>query len=108
MLEEMTEVKVLTPSLTVYFMWVVTYNPSDFPGLYVVRKFLLSKAEDGTVANDPTSDCWSAETIDAVREKIPDGHTCVPRRPHYDPVIVEVWTTEEGAEWLRDDQHESH
>ena len=67
-------------------MWAVTRNPSDFPGKFVARKWLIGS---GTMA--VTADHHVADTLDDVRELLPPGLCMIPRNPNDDPVIVESW-----------------
>ncbi|QDT94288.1 hypothetical protein [Gimesia algae] len=63
------------------------YGPgtADLPGVYVCRRFEV----DRDVV--PTGDHWTAETLEAVREQLPEGLVCLPRFPEDDPNIIEVW-----------------
>ena len=63
-------------------VWVVYNSPKEYPGLYVARKW---------VNNVPTSEHISAESLDEIRKKIPQGLMRVPRTTQDDPVIVETW-----------------
>ena len=63
-------------------IYTVYFNPSDYPGLYVVRKF---KGER------PTDELYTGKTIEDVRLKIPEDKRQIGRMPGDDPVIVETW-----------------
>lgn len=63
-------------------IWVIYQNPTDRPGLFVARKWLLDKA---------TEELFEATTLQMVRDQLPTGLTCLPRSPMDDPVIVESW-----------------
>lgn len=63
-------------------------NPRDFPGKYVVRKWLIVKGVEGPV---PTEDKYVADTIEEVRLRIPSGFVRIERMMEDDPVIVESW-----------------
>ena len=67
-------------------MWAITHNPSDHPGKFVARKWLIGI---GTMA--ATADHHVADTLDAVRDKLPRDLIPIPRHPSDDPVIVESW-----------------
>lgn len=66
--------------------WTITRNPSDFPGLYVARRWVVRAGELIS-----TNDIRTAETLDGVREQLPRGLVALRRNPTDDPVIVEVW-----------------
>ena len=68
------------------FTYVVYFNPSDFPGRYVMRGFVNvdGEAKANAIA-------ISGETIEKVRAHIPKGLYRMERMPGDDPAIVEVW-----------------
>lgn len=68
-------------------IWVVYFNPSDFPGLYVLRA--QRPCSNGEIEKSPGA--LTADTLDEIRELIPPGLTRIPRFPEDDPVIVECW-----------------
>jgi len=67
-------------------LWTVYYNPSDYPGKFVARRFELDK---------PTHDVVVADTLDNVRAGIRMRATFLltrlDRNPGDDSVIVETW-----------------
>ena len=63
-------------------VWTIYSSPSDFPGRFVARKFVLDQ---------PTAEHVVGDTLEAVRRAIPPGLYRIPREPHDDPVIVEIW-----------------
>ena len=67
-------------------MFVVYFNPQDFPGKYVVRRHVVGR---GTVTIDaePLIVC---DSLHQARSAIP-ADTRLDRNPDDDPVIVEVW-----------------
>lgn len=68
--------------------WVV-YNTttSDFPGLYVARRFNISK---GNVT--ATRLYMTDKNIEVIRERLlMMGLVVIPRDPNDDPVILETW-----------------
>lgn len=67
-------------------MWTIYCNPSDLPGRYVVRPFLVTS--DGPV---PERRAWGASSLEGARAVIPPGCTRLGRHPTDDPVIVETW-----------------
>ena len=66
--------------------WVITENPSDFPGQFVARKWLIGS---GTTA--ATTEIFTGKTLDEVRDLLPAHLVKLPRDPNDDPVIVESW-----------------
>lgn len=66
-------------SLTI---WVVYDNPTDYPGRFVARKWL---------ADTPTQELRLADSLEELRQLLPDGLCCLPRSPVDDPKIVETW-----------------
>jgi len=97
------------PDDRVQVQFVVLHNHSEGPGVYVVRRCLITPgdiasrvsetmAPRGTfrIATDPPNmqtdrACVVAPTLELARGTIPDGLTCFPRSPEDDPAIVEVW-----------------
>ena len=63
-------------------LYVVFDKPADYPDLFVVRKFL----------NDiPDAVVGTADTLQKVREYIPEGLVNIGRHAEDDSKIVEVW-----------------
>jgi hypothetical protein len=68
-------------------LWTVYDHPRDYPDVWVARR-----SEVGVgAAPRPTSDMFTAETLDELRALLPRGLVCLARSPGDDPVIVEVW-----------------
>lgn len=67
-------------------IWTVYWSPNDFPGLFVARRWTVSKA--GVRA---TEDHFVADYIDELRMMLPPGLVRMQRDPDDDPVIYEVW-----------------
>lgn len=67
-------------------IWTVYWNPSDYPGVYVVRRCTVGAA-GVTMHDNPTV----ALTLDKARAAVPAHLLRLPRSPADDPVIVEVW-----------------
>lgn len=68
-------------------MWVIYKHPSDYPGKFVVRCWML-KGERIVAEVRP----WCVvETLEDARNNIPIGRINIGRRIPDDPVIVEVW-----------------
>lgn len=77
-----------TPSDGAMNVWVIYKNPSDFPGLFVVRRWESFYGIGNPIA-DPV--CRTAETLEAARNLIPDGLVLVARSPEDDPAVLETW-----------------
>ena len=67
-------------------MWVITQNPSDHPGQFVARQWII-----GGNGNSATAEHHVADTLDQVRAMLPPFLTMIPRDPRDDRVIVESW-----------------
>lgn len=67
-------------------MWVITQNPSDFPGKFVAREWLVGAGCQAATLNHHVAD-----TLDGVRAMLPVGLVVLPRDPSDDAVIVESW-----------------
>ena len=61
-------------------------HPRDFPGGFVVREWEISAGGMASVR------AWTAPSLEAARELIPEGLFCLQRDAADDPVIVETWT----------------
>lgn len=66
-------------------IWTITANPSDYPGKFVARRFLI----DGRIIA-ATTDIHIADDLEAVRAMLPKGLINIGRGDD-DPVIVESW-----------------
>jgi hypothetical protein len=64
-------------------LFVVYRSPSDFPGKYVVRRWL-----DAVPEREPLRVC---EQLDQARAAIPAGAAYIGRMREDDPAICEVW-----------------
>ncbi len=66
--------------------WCIYYNPTDFPGKYVVRPWVIT-------AKGPKADmrCAVRDSLAAARECVPRGLFCMLPSENDDPVIVETW-----------------
>lgn len=75
---------IINPALTMY---VVYENPSDYPGKFVVRRWLIYRG-----VRNPTKLAHAVGTsLEDVRCSIPHGLIQIDRSPSDDPVIVETW-----------------
>lgn len=63
-------------------IYTVYENPTDYPGKFVVRKFVLDK---------PTDWVKVADTLPEARATMPLGLFGMPRDPSDDPKIIETW-----------------
>lgn len=68
------------------FMWVVYDSPADFPGRFVVRKWVIRKSGE-----QPTTEVYHAKTLEGVRAMVSHGLVCIPRDENDNPNIVETW-----------------
>lgn len=67
-------------------MWIVCFNPSDYPGRYTVRVHVVTgqfSVQDSNV--------FVCQTLEEAREHVPKGATLLARHPDDDSVIVETW-----------------
>lgn len=69
-------------------LWVIYYNPSDYPGAYVVREQWV---REGKITR--AKQCVAVPTLDEARKAIPlRMHLYrIPAGPGDDPVVVETW-----------------
>jgi hypothetical protein len=70
-------------------MWfyVVYRNPSDYPGLYVVRRHWVHSG--GPIAE--AAPLIVTQSLDSARAVIPADLYNIGRYPEDDPAILEVW-----------------
>lgn len=68
-------------------LYVVYFNPKDFPDKFVARKFII----DYSGRQTPGHIIATANTIEEVRAKIPEGLYRQIRSENDDPCIVETW-----------------
>lgn len=69
-----------------WYHWVIYFNPSDYPGSYVVRAWKIDKNQ----AN-PMVACVVYKTLEEARKLASPGRVMIQRSPEDDPVIVETW-----------------
>lgn len=72
------------------WIYVVYFNPKDFPGEYVIRG--QSPNPDGTI--EAEARCIVASSLEVARKmlhQIRPGLVLLARHPEDDPVIVETW-----------------
>lgn len=70
-----------------FAIWTVYENPSDYPGLFVARMWIVTRQPEPV----PTDVVFTGPTLLSVRGKIPAGLHCIPRQPLDDVTIVETW-----------------
>jgi hypothetical protein len=68
-------------------LWVIYWNPSDFPGKHVVRRHLAGP-DHNVPDRTPTA---VVDTLEEARAAIPTNTINLRRFPNDDPCIVEVW-----------------
>lgn len=68
-------------------MYTVYENPTDFPGLFVVRRWFVTGAAIGA-ERQPFA---VGSSLADVRRHLPRGLYRTPRSEHDEPQIVETW-----------------
>jgi hypothetical protein len=69
-------------------MWVIYSRARDYPGRFVVRRFVTGPG--GREVRDPQ--LWANEpTLELARQALPPGLVCFARNPADDSAIEEVW-----------------
>jgi hypothetical protein len=63
-------------------LYTIYNSPVDYPGKFVVRKFIL---------DTPTDEVWVGDTLAQARNVIPVGLVCMSRAASDEAHIVEVW-----------------
>ena len=66
--------------------WAIYFNPTDAPGKYVVRRWVIGR---GTLT--PDANAQYADRLEDARGHVPSGRVCLPRLPDDERQIVEVW-----------------
>lgn len=67
-------------------MFVIFDKPKDYPGIFVVRRFIIEN--DMAI---PTNLHWMGETLKEARESIPPHCVRIERDPNDEPQIIESW-----------------
>jgi hypothetical protein len=67
-------------------MWTVYYDPRDYPGKYVVRRFDIFPGRA-----EPSAEHYVADTLDEIRQHVPPGMDCLMRSEQDEEQIVETW-----------------
>lgn len=66
-------------------MWTVYNSPTDQPGKFVGRMFLMLPDAVATEL------CITGDSLDELRQALPKGLMCLTRCKEDEPQIVEVW-----------------
>jgi hypothetical protein len=69
-----------------HIIWVITHNPRDYPGKYVVRPHIVTR---GWSAPGQHAEVFA--TLEEARAYVPRGCHFFPRDPSDDAVVVESW-----------------
>lgn len=69
-------------------MWIVFFNPGDYPGKYVVR---ANDIFQGNPEPEPRAECAVFDTLGEARAAMPEWGYCIPRAPDDPPQVVETW-----------------
>lgn len=69
--------------------FAIYFNPSDFLGMYVLRRWAIKEGVPFPVPD--ATPMLVARSLEEVRAQVPKGLVCIRRDPTDDPVIVEVW-----------------
>ena len=67
-------------------MWTVYDHPVYAPDCYVARLFII-----GPNTVTPTNNVFAATDLDELRNMLPKGLYCFPRKRGDEPQILEVW-----------------
>ena len=68
-------------------MWVICKNPSDYPGFYTARIYVL---HEGKIVH-PSGSLFFSHNLKGIRAKLPPGLNRVERSEEDDPVVIESW-----------------
>ena len=71
--------------------WTIYYNATDYPGMYVVRRFLILGGGRGL--HHDALPCFVGETLEGARESLPHerGLVMLARAASDPPQVVETW-----------------
>lgn len=73
-------------SVTPLIVWTIYRNPSDFPGKYVVRAYVV-----GSGCVTAASTHHVRNSLDSARSTLPANLVNLGRAIHDSPAIVETW-----------------
>ena len=71
-------------------LWTIFFDPSDFPGKYVVRKFYVERGEPAP-AVVPDDTVIVTDTLAEARANVPQGTVNLGRYAEDDSKILETW-----------------
>lgn len=72
--------------------FVIYYDPTDYPGKYVLRRWRISATVAGPPKIEPDPEPMAVvNTLEQVRAAVPIGTVLISRDQNDDPAIVEVW-----------------
>jgi len=67
-------------------IYTIYFNPSDYPGKYVMRYHTV---QNGEIVSD--NDCVVSDSLEGARKSLPHGLYRCTKDMNDDPVIVEVY-----------------
>lgn len=67
-------------------IFVIYFNPSDYPGRYVLRQWIIDSNQI-----IPTTNVHIEDTIKKVRKHLPKDVSIIVKNDMDDPCIVETW-----------------
>jgi hypothetical protein len=68
--------------------WVIYDHPRDFPDKFVARRHYIVRGDPEPRASE---EYITADSLDEIRQRVPQGLACLARYAEDDPNIVEVW-----------------
>ena len=71
--------------------WTIYYDPLDYPGRYVVRRWVVDNSRFGPEPKNDPKPCWVGETLEGARASLPPGLYLIPRFDTDAPPVVECW-----------------
>ena len=69
-------------------MYTIYYDALDYPGMYVVRKWIV---DSGPLPQPDVLIGAPVKSLDAARAQVPAGLICLPHTPGDERQIVETW-----------------
>lgn len=67
-------------------MYTIYFDPKDYPGKYVMRKWVVD-----TASGQIPMQAYVGDSYDSVIDNLPLGLVKILRDPHDDPCILETW-----------------
>ena len=67
-------------------VYAVYYKPKDYPNGYIARRYEIRPNEAR-----PSEDAFHSNSLEGIREQMPEGLFCLARTPNDHPSVVEVW-----------------